>query len=302
MDTQLRPDKLDEVLARLNAEIELKKRFNSKRELIRTTISDWINYIRLYFEIKQNPYFTIFGLDKVNNIDDAVLKGISVKNTRYISEQEYNIDKYKQRVAFYKDLQEYKKYDDRFKGQPDKNFNERFAEYNPSHGNTQIRLFAFKVVSVEWLDVINNLLSEYKNSPPPPGKQLDVKVIQSIITSILASPIETKNANVTTNNMLNEIDLEFSKKLSGMNLSDPESELGSRRADEHQHVMVRSFLQGNQQATSARNFYSHRIRRGRGMGMGGRQYKRPRKSSATKRRPRRKSTAIKRRRRRTSRK
>ena len=168
MDTQLRPDKLGEVLARLNAEIELTKRFNSKRELIRTTISDWINYIRLYFEIKQNPYFTIFEMDKVDEIDDAVLKGIYVKNTQYISEKEYDSHKYEQRVAFYKDLQAYQKYDDRFKAQPDKKFNERFAEYNPSNGNAQIRLSASKVVSVEWLDVINNLLSEYKNSPPPP--------------------------------------------------------------------------------------------------------------------------------------
>ena len=144
---------------------------------------------------------------------------------------------------------------------------------------------------MEWLNVINNLLSEYKVSPPPPNQQLEVKDIQNIIIGILASPIRTTNENKATNDMLNEIDLEFSKKLDKMVLSDPESELGGRRADEQQNMMVTTFLRDNRERQKPLHL------RNKGLGLlthtrttfGGRQYKRRRKSSATKHRRRRTS-------------
>lgn len=304
MATRPPPETLDEALERVNAKIKLEERFNGKRQRIRATIADWINYIHLYFEIKENPYFTMFGLDKVDEINDAVLKGIYVKNRQYIFEEEY--DKLKkaekdtvknQRDNFYFKLTTYKKYHDRFKEQSDKKFNDRYNKYNPINGNAQIKLVASNVVSVEWLNVINNLLSEYKVSPLPPNQQLEVKDIQNIITGILASPITTKNANKATNDMLNEIDLEFSEKLDKMVLSDPDSELGGRRADEEQNMGVRSFLESHRPLKSMRNVQLPLLR----TNIGGRQYNRPRKSS---KRPRRKSSAAKHRRhrRRTSRK
>ncbi len=308
MATRAPPKTLDEALERVNAKIKLEERFNGKRQRIRDSIADWINYIRLYFEIKQNPYFTIFGLDKVDEIDDAVLKGIYVKNRQYIFEEEYDkLNKAEkdtvknQRDNFYFKLTTYKKYHDRFKEQSDKKFNDRYNKYNPSNGDDSFRLLASKVVSVEWLNVINNLLSEYKVSPPPPpNQQLEVTDIQKIITSILAVPITTINANKETNDMLNNIDLDFSTKLAKMVLSDPDSELGGRRADEEQNMGVRSFLESHRPLKSMRHVQLLPI----GRRSGGRQYKRPRKSSATKRLPRRKSSATKHRRhrRRTSRK
>lgn len=310
MATRPPPETLDDALERVKAKIKLKERFNGKRERIRNTIADWINYIRLYFEIKQNPYFTIFGLDKVDEIDDAVLKGIYVKNRQYIFEKEYdNLNKAEkdtvknQRDDFYFKLTTYKTYHDRFKEQSDIKFNDRYNKYNPINGDDTIRLFrlyAYEVVSVEWLNVINNVLSEYKVSPPPPNQQLEVTDIQNIITGILASPITTKNANPATNKMFNDIDLEFSKKLATMVLSDPKSELADRRADEEQNMGVRSFLESHRPLKSMRNVQLPLLR----TNIGGRQYNRPRKSSATKRRPRHKSSAAKHRlrRRHTSRK
>jgi hypothetical protein len=101
--------------------------------------------------------------------------------------------------------------------------------------------------------------------------------------------------------MLNEIDLEFSKKLDKMDLSEPESELGGRRADEQQNMMVSAFLQANRQRRHPPPLrLNGPITPSRSIG--GRQSISSRKSSAAKRRPRRKSSATKRRRRRTSRK
>ena len=173
MDTRPPPKTLDDALERVNAKIKLQEIFNGKRERIRNTIADWINYIRLYFKIKQNPYFTMFGLDKVNEIDDAVIKGIYVKNRQYIFEEEFMKKKKEEREMeqngrewFHHELQTYKQYHDRFKEQSDKKFNDRYNKYNPINGDDSFRLLASNIVSVEWLDEINNLLSEYKVSPP----------------------------------------------------------------------------------------------------------------------------------------
>ena len=314
MATRPPPETLDEALERVNAKIKLQERFNDKRARVRDIISEWINYIRLYFKIKQNPYFTMFGLDKVNEIDDAVIKGIYVKNRQYVLEADFKKKEQEQRDAFYSDLERYKKYDDRFKEQPDKKFNDRFNEYNPSNGVSSIRLFASKVVSDDWLNAINNLLSEYKDSPPPPNQQLEVKDVQTIITNILAYPIETKNADTTTNHMLNEIDLEFSKKLDKMDLSEPESELGGRRADAEK-AMAERRERNEVILTPATHPHLYAPGQGPYPGFDYRTFIEPaggkirsakrrphRKSSATKRHPRRKSSAINHRRRRTSRK
>jgi hypothetical protein len=296
MATRPPPKTLDDALERVKAKIKLKERFNGKRERIRNTIADWINYIRLYFEIKQNPYFTMFGLDKVDEIDDEVIKGIYVKNRQYIFDEEYgkkNIKERKmeieQRDWFHHELKTYKTYHDRFKEQSDKNFNDRYDKYNPSQGDDSFRLYASKVVSEEWIDAIINLLSEYKVSPPPPNQQLEVTDIQNIITGILASPITTKNANSATNKMFNDIDLEFSKKLATMVLSDPESELGGRRDDEQQNMTVTAFLRDNRARQNPQHLRNKGLLTHTRTTYGGRQYKRRRKSSTIKHRRRRTS-------------
>ena len=281
---------------------KLQKIFVNNRIRLRGVIVDWLDYIHLHFKIKQNKYFTIFGLDELYNIDDDVLHRI-----KDISTQDDYTQKEKDKLNdLYQDLQKYKSYDDRFKEQPDKIFNDKFKELNPINGNDPISVAVYKTVKEQWLNLINKYyLNMYV--PPPPNQKLSANDLQTIIKNILASPIETRNANPTTNNMLNDIDSEFGRKLKEMVLSEPNSELGDRRSDEHQTIMDNAFRdRARQQPQHMRRNMS--LLPTRGAAFGGRQYKKPRKSTATatatatKRRPRRKSSAIKHRPRRTSRK
>ena len=128
------------------------------------------------------------------------------------------------------------------------------------------------------------MLSQYE--------QLSAKDLQTIITEILASPIYRQIATAETNNMLNDIESEFSSKLAKMVLSDPGSELRGRRADEQQNMLGFAFLRANREWQQSPHLHNKRLLLSdtRKNTFGGRQYKRRSKSTANKRRRRRRTS------------
>jgi hypothetical protein len=269
-----------------------KKGLNEFRINLREIFVALIDYIKLHLKIKSNPYFTKFGLDKVTKIDDTVLKQVKLAINRLLVDTSQHLDQneYNKQSTFYNELKKYKEYDERF--QLKKN------ELDEINTDDLIKIQLYKEVSQAWLQVIDDLSSSRDYQP-----FLSAKQVQTIITDILRYPIPIPPRKVSEiTKMLDEIDLEFSKKLEKMVLSEPESELGGRRVDEQQNLMDSAFLRANRSLMHRPQLprLTPPLRRT----IGGRQYKRTRKSSTAKRHPRRKSSTIKRRlrRRRTSRK
>lgn len=263
-----------------------KKSLNEFRINLREIFVALIDYIKLHLKIKSNPYFTKFGLDKETKIDDNVLKRVKVAISSLLVDTSQPLDQneYNNQTKFYDELEKYKKYDERF--QLKKN------ELDSINTDDLIKIQLRKEVSQVWLKVIDDL-----SSSPDYQLFLSAKQVQTIITDILRYPIPPRKVSEITK-MLDDIDLEFAMKLETMVLSEPHSELGSRRVDEHQNMMVRNFLESNQQSMRTNRIgllsqsRPQRIRGGQSISS----------RKFAKRRPRRKSSAIKHRRRRTSRK
>lgn len=279
---------LSNYLDRRNVIEDKKKGLNEFRINLREKLVALRDYIKLHLKIKSNPYFTKFGLDKETKIDDNVLKRVKVAINRLLVDTSQHLDQndYISQSKFYDELEKYKKYDERF--QLKKN------ELDEINTDELIKIQLRKEVSQAWLKVIGDL-----SSSPDYQLFLSAKQVQTIITDILRSPIPIPPRKVSEiTKMLDDIDLEFAMKLKTMVLSEPYSELGSRRVNEHENMMVRNFLQSNQQSMRTKDIellsqqQPHRI--GGGQSISSRKF--------AKRRPRRKSSAIKHRRRRTSRK
>lgn len=279
---------LSNYLDRRNVIEDKKKGLNEFRINLREKFVALRDYIKLHLKIKRNPYFTKFGLDEEPKIDDNVLKRVKLAINGLIVDtlQPPNWNEYISQSKFYDELEKYKKYDERF--QLKKN------ELDEINTDELIKIQLRKEVSQEWLNVIDDL-----SSSPDYQLFLSAKQVQTIITDILRSPIPIPPRKVSEiTKMLDDIDLEFAMKLETMVLSEPHSELGSRRVNEHENMMVRNFLQSNQQSMRTKDI--ELLSQQRPQRIGGGQSISSRKFA--KRRPRRKSSAIKHRRRRTSRK
>jgi len=282
------PTTNDNYLDRRNVIEDKKKSLNEFRINLREIFVALIDYIKLHLKIKSNPYFTKFGLDKETKIDDNVLKRVKVAISSLLVDTSQPLDQneYNNQTKFYDELEKYKKYDERFPLKKN--------ELDSINTDDLIKIQLRKEVSQVWLKVIDDL-----SSSPDYQLFLSAKQVQTIITDILRSPIPIPPRKVSEiTKMLDDIDLEFAMKLETMVLSEPHSELGSRRVDEHQNMMVRNFLESNQQ--SMRTNRIGLLSQSRPQRIGGGQSISSRKFA--KRRPRRKSSAIKHRRRRTSRK